>query len=140
MRRTWILAALVLACLAVTGTALAGPPSSGSFDMGNDIWLTIVGVERYPSPTLASNGLVFDMTAHYYITDTTNIMIEHSSVVLNEAQIAVAKAESGARAKLRKACEIIMETDPDFSAEMLGLRKRLEQMVAAFNSWITPAP
>ena len=137
MRRLWILTALVLVCLVATGTVWAGPPSSGSFDMGNDIWLTIVGVERYPSPTLASNGLVFDMTAHYY-TNTTNIMIEHSSVVLDEAQIAVAKAESGARAKLRKACEIIMETDPDFSAEMLGLRKRLEQMVAAFNSWITP--
>ncbi len=138
MKRALILAALILACLAMAETVLAGPPSSGSFDMGNDIWLTIVDVERYASPTLEQNGLIFDMEAHYYISGTVNVQIEHSFVVLTEVQVAVANAESGANAKMRRACELVMETAPTFSTEMLALRKRLENMADIVRGWITP--
>lgn len=138
MKRRIIILALLLS-LVFMGTALAnGPPSSASFDMGNDIWLTLISVELYKSPRLEQNGLIFDVEATYYVTDGVDIQLEHSSAILTEAQIAVANAESNARAKLRKACELIMETAPTFSAEMLGLRKRLAQMAATVNSWITP--
>ena len=137
MKRTLILALLILACLVATTTAYALPPSGQHFAMGNDITLTLVSVERYPSPTLGSNGLIFDVVATYYVSGGADIQLEHSSALLDEAQVLDAAVEpGGASGKLRRVCELIMESDPDFSAEMLGLRKQLEIYVATVTVWL----
>ncbi len=138
MRRLLILAALVLACLVATGTVWALPPSGVHIDMGNDITITLVSAETRWSPTLGQNAIVFDTWASYYVSPTIDVPLEHSSGILDEAEIDLVLAESGQSARLRKVAELIMEGDPAFDADLLALRKRLYGYAQTVNGWLTP--
>ncbi len=136
MKRTIILAALILVCLVATGTAYALPPSGVHIDMGNDITITLVSAETRWSSTLGQNALVFDTWASYYISGTVDVALEHSSGVLDEAEIDLVLAESGRAARLAKVAELIMLGDASFDADLLALRKRLYGYAQTVNGWL----
>ncbi len=138
MKRLLILALLILACLVATGTALALPPSGVHIDMGGDITITLVSAEPRWSSTLGQNALVFDTWAHYYISGTVDVALEHSSGVLDEAEVDLVLAESGRDARLAKVAELIMLGDASFDADLLALRKRLYGYAQTVNGWLTP--
>jgi len=138
MKRLLILAALILLSLVAAGTAYALPPSGAHIDVGNDITITLVSAETRWSSTLGQNAIVFDTYATYYISGTVDVQLEHSSGVLDEAEIDLVLAESGQPARLAKVAELIMEGDPAFDADLLALRKRLYGYAATVNGWLTP--
>ncbi len=138
MKRTLILAALVLVCLVATGTVWALPPSGAYIDVGNDITITLVSAEPRWSSTLGQNAIVFDTWASYYVSGTVDVALEHSSGVLDEAEIDLVLAESGRAARLAKVAELIMLGDASFDADLLALRKRLYGYAQTVNGWLTP--
>ncbi len=138
MRKLLILTAMLIACLVATGTVWALPPGGIHIDMGDDITITLVSAEPRWSSTLGQNAIVFDTWASYYISGTVDVALEHSSGVLDEAEIDLVLAESGRAARLAKVAELIMLGDPAFDADLLALRKRLYGYAQTVNGWLTP--
>ncbi len=136
MKRLLSLTVLALVSLVATGTVWALPPSGKHIDMGNDITITLVSAETRWSSTLGQNALVFDTWASYYISGTVDVALEHSSGVLDEAEVDLVLAESGRDARLAKIAELIMEGDPAFDADLLALRKRLYGYAVTVNLWL----